>query len=163
MTADDQLLYEARVRPRQAVIAGVAATALLAASITQLVGPHSKVNELTIGLITEHKRMGLDLLGAAFQAIGSLTVAWTLVFLFGATKARNPKLPSFLRILAIVGGVTAAVAGIISAVLISIKSDRSSRTATRPMSRPITSPARRRSWRRRSSSRRPRCWWRSRS
>ena len=64
MTADDQLLYEARVRPRQAVIAGVAAAALLAASITQLVGPHSKVNELTLGLITEHKRMGLDLLGA---------------------------------------------------------------------------------------------------
>src|SRR5689334_14777876 len=96
MTADEQLLYEARVRPRQAVIAGVAAAGLLGASVTQLVGPHSKVNELTIGLITEHKRMGLDLAGAAFQALGSLTVAWTLVFLFGATKARNPKLPSFL-------------------------------------------------------------------
>jgi len=122
MTADDQLLYEARVRPRQAVIAGVAAASLLTASITQLVGPHSKVNELTIGLITEHKRMGLDLLGAAFQAIGSLTVAWTLVFLFKATKARNPKLPNVLKILAIIGGVLAAVAGIVSAVLISIKS-----------------------------------------
>ena len=65
MTADEQLLYEARVRPRQAVIAGVAAAALLGASMTQLVGPHSKVNELTIGLITEHKRIGLDLTGAA--------------------------------------------------------------------------------------------------
>src|SRR5215813_10516906 len=48
MTADEQLLYEARVRPRQAVIAGVAAAALIAASVTQLIGPHSKVNELTI-------------------------------------------------------------------------------------------------------------------
>ena len=51
-------------------------------------------------------------------------MAWTLVFLFGATKARNPKLPSFLRILAIIGGVTAALAGIVYAVLISIKSDQ---------------------------------------
>ena len=121
-TADDQLLYEARVRPRQAVIAGVAAAALLAASVTQLIGPHSKVNELTIGLITEHKRVGLDLFGAGVQAIGSLALASTLVFLFGATKARNTKLPGFLRILAIIGGVTAAIAGIVSAVLIAIKS-----------------------------------------
>jgi hypothetical protein len=122
MTADEQLIYEARVRPRQAVIAGVAAAALLVASVTQLVGPHSKVNELTIGLITEHKRVGLDLAGACVQAIGSLALAWTLVFLFGATKARNPRLPGVLKILAIVGGVTAAVAGIVSSVLIAIKS-----------------------------------------
>jgi hypothetical protein len=122
MTADEQLLYEARVRPRQAVIAGVAAAALIGASVTQLVGPHSKVNELTIGLITEHKRMALDLIGAGVQGIGSLALAWTLVFLFTATKARNPKLPGFLKILAIVGGVTAAIAGLVSAVLISIKS-----------------------------------------
>jgi hypothetical protein len=100
----------------------LAAAALIAAAVTQLVGPHSKVNELTIGLITEHKRMALDLVGAGFQAIGSLALASTLVFLFGATKARNPKLPGFLKILAIVGGVTAAVAGIFSAVLIAIKS-----------------------------------------
>jgi hypothetical protein len=122
MTADEQLIYEARVRPRQAVIAGVAAVGLIGASITQLVGPHSKVNELTIGLITEHKRAGLDLTGAGVQAIGSLALAATLVFLFGATKARNPRLPGFLKILAIVGGVTAAIAGLVSAVLIAIKS-----------------------------------------
>jgi hypothetical protein len=155
MTADEQLLHEARVRPRQAVIAGVAAAALIAASVTQLVGPHSKVNELTIGLITEHKRMGLDLIGAGVQAIGSLALASTLVFLFGATKARNPKLPGFLKILAIVGGVTAGIAGIVSAVLIAIKSGQ--------FVRPTTSPALRRSWRPRSSSRPRRCLWRSRS
>jgi hypothetical protein len=122
MTADEQLIYEARVRPRQAVIAGVAAAGLIGASITQLVGPHSKVNELTIGLITEHKRAGLDLTGAGVQAIGSVALASTLVFLFGATKARNPRLPGFLKIVAIVGGVTAAIAGLVSAVLIAIKS-----------------------------------------
>jgi hypothetical protein len=122
MTADQQLLHEARVRPRQAVIAGVAAAALLIAAVTQLVGPHSKVNEITIGLITEHKRFALDLIGACVQAIGSLALATTLVFLFGATRARNPKLPGFLKILAIVGGVGAALAGVVSAVLIAIKS-----------------------------------------
>jgi hypothetical protein len=124
MTADQQLLHEARVRPRQAVIAGVSAAALLIAAVTQLLGPHSTVNELTLGLITEHKRFGLDLFGACVQAIGSLALASTLVFLFGATRARNPKLPGFLKILAIIGGIGAAVAGIVSAVLIAIKANQ---------------------------------------
>jgi hypothetical protein len=124
MAADQQLLYEARVRPRQAVIAGVAAAALLGASVVQLAGPHTNVNELTLGLITEHKRITIDLIGSVIQAVGSLALAATLVFLWGAIRARNPKLPRFLRILAIVGGVGAAVAGIASAVVIAIKANQ---------------------------------------
>jgi hypothetical protein len=123
MNADDQLLYEARVRPRQAVIAGVAAAALLAAAVTQITGPHTKINEITLGLITEHKRATLDVIGSVVQAIGWLALASTLVFLFRATRARSPRIPAFLNIVAIVGGVGAAVAGVASAVVIAIKAD----------------------------------------
>jgi hypothetical protein len=123
-TADQQLLYEARVRPRQAVLAGVAAVALVAAGIVQITGPHTKVNELTLGLITEHKRATIDVIGAVIQSIGSLALAATLVFLWGATKARNPKLPGFLKILASVGGGLAAVASIVSAVVIATKANQ---------------------------------------
>ncbi len=121
MSADERLLYETRVRPRQAVVAGVAAAGLIGAAVLQLLGPHAKVNELTLGLITEHKRLGLDIAGAVIQAIGWLALTSTLVFLFGSTRARNPAAPPFIKILAIVGGVAAAIAGIASATVVSIK------------------------------------------
>jgi hypothetical protein len=121
MTADERLLYETRVRPRQAVVAGVAAAALIGAGVLQLLGPRAKVSELTLGLITEHKRFGLDIAGAVLQAIGWLALASTLVFLFGATRARNPQAPQFIKILAIIGGVVAAISGIASAIVVSIK------------------------------------------
>jgi uncharacterized membrane protein len=123
MSADEQLLYEARVRPRQAVIAGTAAFALIVAAILQITGPHTKVSEITIGLITEHKRSTTDLIGSVIQMVGWLALASTLVFLLQASRARNAKVPGFIRILAIVGGVGAALAGIVSAVVISIKAN----------------------------------------
>jgi hypothetical protein len=57
------------------------------------------------------------------QMVGWLALASTLVFLLQASRARNPKVPGFIRILAIVGGVGAALAGIVSAVVISIKAN----------------------------------------
>jgi hypothetical protein len=121
MTADERLLYETRVRPRQAVIAGVAAAGLIGAAVLQLLGPHAKVNELTLGLITEHKRFGLDIAGAVIQAIGWLALTSTLVFLFGSARSRNPTVQPFIKILAIIGGVAAAIAGVASATVVSIK------------------------------------------
>jgi hypothetical protein len=118
------LLYEARVRPRQAVLAGLAAFGLIGAAILQLLGPHASVNELTLGLITEHKRVGLDIAGAAVQAIGSLALAATLVFLLDSAKARAPQQFAFIRYVAIVGGVLAAIAGVAAAVVISVKANQ---------------------------------------
>lgn len=123
MSADEQLLYEARVRPRQAVIAGTAAFALIAASVVQITGPHTKVSEITIGLITEHKRATTDVIGSVIQMVGWLTLTSTLVFLLRASRARNPRAPGFIRILAIVGGIGAAFSGLISAVVIAIKAN----------------------------------------
>jgi hypothetical protein len=124
MTADQRLLYETRVRPRQAVLAGIAAIGLIGAAILQLLGPHAHVNELTLGLITEHKRVGLDIVGAVVQAIAWLALGATLVFLVDSTKARTPQQFAWIKYVAIVGSALAAIAGIASAVVISIKANQ---------------------------------------
>ena len=122
MTADQRLLYETRVRPRQAVIAAIAAIGLIGAAILQLLGPHAHVNELTLGLITEHKRVGA---GHRRRGASRRSVTWrwraTLVFLVDSTKARAPQQFSWIKYLALVGGGLAAIAGVASAVVISIK------------------------------------------
>jgi hypothetical protein len=124
MTADEQILYESRVRTRQAIIAGLAGILLVGAAAVQLSGPQSKVNELTIGLITEHKRFPIDVIGAVINGLGLCAVAWTLSFLFEITRARNPDLKSFVRGVAIAGGILAALTAVVYAVLVAIKADQ---------------------------------------
>ncbi len=121
---DDQLLYESRVRTRQAVLAAVAGLLLVLAAAIQLTGPHTKVNELTLDLITAHKRFPIDLIGAIVNGIGLAAVAATLSFLFVITRARNPDFRSFVRILAITGAVAAAITGIAYAAVIAGKADQ---------------------------------------
>lgn len=123
MTVDEQLLYESRVRMRQAVVAGVAGILLVGAAAIQLSGPHTKVDELTLDLITAHKRFPIDVIGAVINGIGLCAVAATLSFLFGITRARNPDLRGFIRILVIAGGGLAAVSGIVYAVVIAAKAN----------------------------------------
>jgi hypothetical protein len=121
MTADEQLLYESRVKMRQALIAGLAGILLVTAAALQLAGEQSKVNELTLGLITEHKRFPLDVIGAVVNGLGLLAVAWTLSFLFEITRARNEELRPFIRIVAIIGGVLAAITAITYGILVAVK------------------------------------------
>ncbi len=121
MSADDRLLEEARVRPRVAVVAAVAGVLLIVGSILQLSGPHTKVDELTADLITANKRFPIDLIASVLNAIGSLAIAWTLSWLFQASRARSPEQKSFIRILAIVGGVLAAITGVVYAIIVATK------------------------------------------
>jgi hypothetical protein len=122
MNADQQLIYEARVRNRQAIVAVAAGLLLVAASAIQLSGPHTTVDELTLDLITANKRFPVDLIASVVNAIASLLIAWTLVFLYQCARARNPEsVKPFIRILSILGGVLAAVAGVAYAVLVAIK------------------------------------------
>jgi hypothetical protein len=123
MTVDEQLLYESRVRMRQAIVAALAGILLVAAAALQLSGPHTKVDELTIDLITAHKRYPIDVIGAILNGIGLCLVAATLNFLVGITRARNPDLRGFIRYLAIVGGALAAISGIVYAVVIAGKAN----------------------------------------
>jgi hypothetical protein len=121
MSADEQLRYEAAVKPRQAVIAAAAAVLLVGAAAIQLAGTHTKVNELTLDLITAHKRFPLDLLGAIVNGLGLIALAATLVFLFRITRARNPGLRTWVQWVALGGGVVAGLTGIVYAVVIASK------------------------------------------
>jgi hypothetical protein len=120
-TVDDQLLYEARVRNRQAVIAGLAAALLLVAAILQAVGPQPKVNELTVQLLVTNQRAALEIGGAVVDALALGAVALTLNFLFMAIRARRPETQQAVRFAAVVGAGLAALAGLIYSVVIVIK------------------------------------------
>lgn len=123
MTADERLLYESRVRMRQAALATLAAVCLVVAAVLQIAGPHTKVSELTLDLIYAHKRFPLDVIGAVINGVGLTTLALTLSWLFGATRARNPGAASYAKWLAVVGGVLAAIIAILYAIVIAIKSN----------------------------------------
>jgi hypothetical protein len=118
---DDRLLYEARVRMRQAVVAGLAAVLLIVAAVIGLVGPHTKINELTLDLIYAHKRFPLDLIGAVINGGGLIALGGTLSWLFGAAHARKPELKPYVRALDWTGGVLAAISGVAYAGVIAIK------------------------------------------
>lgn len=109
------------MRPRAAVIAGVAGVLLLANAIVSAAGPQPKVGEITVQLITTNKRAGLEVLGAILNGLGILGLAATLVFLYGATKLRRPEMSQGPLFTAIAGGVLAAVGGIAYGVVITIK------------------------------------------
>jgi hypothetical protein len=110
MSPEEPLQYEARVRTRQVVLAAAAGILVMLAVVIQLGGPHVSVNEQTLGLVTEDKRFVRDLIGSIISALGFFALAWTLWFLFGATRARDPNIkPKFIGILAVTGGVLAGV------------------------------------------------------
>ncbi len=117
VAARDRLSYEARVRPRQAIVAVAAGVLLVLAAVLQLSGPHANVSELTLGLITEHKRFGLDLIGAVIEGLGWLAVGWTLTFLFDAIRARDSQVHSFIRYVGLAGAPLAA-AGIVGYIAV---------------------------------------------
>jgi hypothetical protein len=123
MSGNDQLAWEARARTRQTIVAALAGLLLVAAAIIQLSGTHTKVEELTLDLITEHKRFPIDLIGAIVNSIALGLVAWTLSYLFQVSRARNAELRDFLRWLAIVGGGLSAISAVIYAIVIASKAN----------------------------------------
>ena len=112
--------YEQRTRVRQAAIAGIAAVLLIAAPLIGLGGLHTSVDELTLDLITIHKRFPLDLVAAAVQTIGLIALALTLNWLSNATTSRNPEIKPFIRWLAVVGAVLFGVGVITNEIVASV-------------------------------------------
>jgi hypothetical protein len=122
MTPEEILAHESRVRTRQVVIAAIAGICLIVASIIQLSGPHTKVDELTLDLLVANKRFPLDLIASVINAVASLAIAGTLLFLFRAARSRNPeRVKSWIRYIILVGGVLAAIAGVVYAIVVAIK------------------------------------------
>jgi hypothetical protein len=121
VAVSEQVAYEARVRPRWALVAGGGGLALFAAAVMQASGPQPKVSELTVELITFSRRAGLTVGGAVVNALGLLLLAATLVFLLSATRARRPATSRGTQITAVVGGVLAAAGGIAYGIEITAK------------------------------------------
>ena len=107
---EDRLAYESRVTTRQVVLAAAAGVLVMAAVLIQLGGAHVKVNEQTLGLVTENKRATRDLIGSIASALGSFALASTLWYLWGSIRAREPKVrPGFIGILAVAGCMLSGV------------------------------------------------------
>ncbi len=122
MSPDETLLYESRVRTRTVAIATAAGVFLILAAVIQLTGPHTKVDELTLDLLVANQRFPLDLISSVVNALASLGIAATLLFLYRAARTRNPeKVRPYIRWIAIVGGGLAALSGVIYAVIVAIK------------------------------------------
>jgi uncharacterized membrane protein len=121
VSAEAQLQYESRVHNRQAVIAIVAGVLVMAGSIVGLIGPHAKVNELTLGLITDHKRGALDIIAGVINALFQIALGLTLVYLYRCAKARRPEAPSFMVILAVAGAALSAVCVIVNPIVLHSK------------------------------------------
>ncbi len=121
MNADQQLQYEARVRNRQAIVALLAGVLLVGAAALQLGGAHTKVDELTLDLLTANKRFPLDLIASVINAIASGLIAWTLVYLYQSARARSDKVRPLIRVLALLGGALAAITGVAYAIIVAIK------------------------------------------
>jgi hypothetical protein len=122
MTVDEQLLYEARVRMRQAGLAAAAGVLVVVAIAIQLGGSHAKVNEQTLGLITANKRFARDVIGSSLEALGSFALAATLGFLFKITRARKADVrPTFTGILGIAGGVISGLSIVVYVIVYGAK------------------------------------------
>lgn len=121
MNPEQTLTYEARVRNRQVVMAALAGILLVGAAAIQLGGPHTKVDELTVDLIVANRRFPLDLIAAVVNAVASLAIAGTLSHLMVCVRNRNPDTKPYIRILGIVGGLVAAITGVVYAILVAVK------------------------------------------
>ena len=117
MDTQQRLEYEARVRTRQAVLAGAAGILLMLAVVIQIGGPHVSISEKTLGLITEHKRFTRDLIGSIVAAFSLFALGWTLLWLWGAARARDANLrPWFMGWIAAAGAAIQAVGVVLYAV-----------------------------------------------
>ena len=123
MNAAEELAYESRVRTRQVALAALAGVLIVGAAIIQLSGTHTKVEELTLDLITEHKRFPLDLIGSIINSFGLVALVATLVYVFRISRARNPEIQDYIRWLVLVGGLLSAISAVIYAIVISTKAD----------------------------------------
>jgi hypothetical protein len=121
MTTVDIVQQEARVRTRYAAAAAAAAVLIVISAAMTLSGPHTNVNELTLDLITAHKRFPLDLISYVIDGLGFGALGFTLVWLHDISKARNPEIRSFIRWLALVGAALSALIPVIYEAIIASK------------------------------------------
>jgi hypothetical protein len=119
MDPETTLAADARWRPWTIAAAILAAVCLMAASIIQLGGPHTTVDELTLDLIVAARRGARDIIAAIVNALGSVAIAVTLLSLYRSARARNPeRVKPWIAGLTVLGAGLAAVSGVVYAIVI---------------------------------------------
>ena len=103
VSAGEQVQYESGVRMRYAVIALVAAVLLVVQAVIQYTGPQPTVSELTLDLITVHRRFPIDVIGSVLDCAGLISLAVMLVWLHSISRARSHQIRDFIRWLALIG------------------------------------------------------------
>jgi hypothetical protein len=124
MSAGDQVRYESGVRTRYAALALVAGVLIVIQAVIQYSGPHTTVSELTLDLITAHKRFPLDLIGSVLDCAGLIALGLMLMWLHSISRARSPQIRDFIRWLILIGAVLSGVLAIAYAAFISVKANQ---------------------------------------
>lgn len=124
VSAAEEVRYESSVRTRYAGLALVAGVLLVVQAVIQYTGPHTTVSELTLDLITAHRRFPLDLIGSVLDCLGLIALAGMLVWLHRISRARNPGIRDFIRWLVLIGAVLSGVMAVVYAVFISVKANQ---------------------------------------
>jgi hypothetical protein len=119
-----QVRYESGVRTRYAVLALVAGVLIVAQAVIQYSGPHTTVSELTLDLITAHRRFPLDLIGSTLDCAGLIALAVMLAWVHSISRARSPQIRDFIRWLVLVGAVLSGLLAITYAAFISVKASQ---------------------------------------
>jgi hypothetical protein len=119
-----QIQYESGVRLRYAILLFAAAILTVSAELIQAIGIHTNVSELTLDLITIHKRFPIDIIGAALTACGLIALALALNWLGKSSRAREPTMRSWFGYLVIVGAGMSAIAAVCYQVAVAIQSNK---------------------------------------
>jgi hypothetical protein len=119
-----QIQYESGVRLRYAILLFAAAILTVGAELIQAVGIHTNVQELTLDLITIHKRFPIDIIGATLTASGLIALAMALNWLGKSTRAREPMMRRWFGYLVIIGAAMSAVSAVCYQVAVAIQSNK---------------------------------------
>src|SRR5581483_10215966 len=106
---------------RYAVLAFAAALLIVGSQLIQLSGPHTDVDELTLDLITAHKRFPIDLIGSVVDAVGLISLMTMLIWLHAISRARNVAIRNWIRSLVMAGAVLSAAGAVAYAIVVAIK------------------------------------------
>jgi hypothetical protein len=118
----ETIAWEERNRTWAVVAAAVGAVLPLIGLFIAPKPKQDQVPELTSALIYFHNHASGFVVSQVVISIGAIATGVALLYLYHATKARRPQLQSAARILAIVGPILLAAAGIVGQVYLAQKS-----------------------------------------
>ena len=109
MATAETLQAEARERPRMTVAAIVAGVFTLLGSLVGRLAAGAPPDNLPAALLFYRDNQASQYASAACSVIGAIAIAFVLDFLYRATRARNPALPTQIRPLPWIGGIGVAL------------------------------------------------------